>query len=90
MTRPPQGRALAIFAVGFLLIDAVLLVWFGLELHRGRLVVGGIVCVVAAVAVVFVWRRYRDVLADLETHRREMKGEVDEIRRLLKEKNLHN
>ena len=53
------GRPLATFAVGFLLLDAVLLVWGGLELKRAGLLWGGMVCAGAAAAVVVVWRRYR-------------------------------
>jgi uncharacterized membrane protein YccC len=84
------GRPLATFAVGFLLLDAVLLVWLGLELGRGRLVVGGVVCALGAAAVVVLWRRYRRTLADLDVSRREMKAEAEEIRRLLRERHLHN
>jgi len=84
------GRPLATFAVGFLLLDAVLLAWAGLELRRAGLVAGGIACAVAAVVVVVLWRRYRRTLADLDAGRREMKAEAEEIRRLLREKHLHN
>jgi uncharacterized membrane protein YccC len=84
------GRALATFAVGFLLLDAVLLAWAGLELRRPGLVAGAIACALAAAAVVVLWRRYRRTLADLAAGRAEMKAEAEEIRRLLQEKHLHN
>jgi uncharacterized membrane protein YccC len=84
------GRPLATFAVGFLLLDAVLLAWAGLELQRPGLLAGGIGCGLAAVAVVVLWRRYRRALADLDAGRAEMKAEAEEIRRLLREKRLHN
>jgi len=84
------GRPLATFAVGFLLLDAMLLVWVGVELKRPALLWGGIVCAVAAVAVVFVWRRYRRTLEDLDARRLEMKAEAESIRQLLRERNLHN
>jgi hypothetical protein len=86
----PPGRALATLAVGFLLLDAVLLVWLGLELSRGGLVAGGIVCTLTAGAVVLGWRRYRRTLTDLDAHRREVRAEVEAIRDLLKEKHLQN
>jgi uncharacterized membrane protein YccC len=86
----PPGRALATLAVGFLLLDAVLLTWFGLDLSRTSLVAGGITCGLAAFAVVLIWRRYRRTLADLEMHRREMKAEVEALRDLMKEKHLQN
>lgn len=85
-----RGRPLATFAVGFLLLDAVLLAWAGLELRRSGFVAGAIACAVAAAAVVLLWRRYRRTLADLDAGRAEMKTEVEEIRRLLREKHLHN
>lgn len=88
MTTP--GRSLATFAVGFLLLDAVLLVWAGLELQRPGLAAGGIVCALGAGAVVILWRRYRRTLADLDAGRKEIKAEADAIRQLLREKHLHN
>jgi uncharacterized membrane protein YccC len=90
MKQPPPGRILAIFTVGFLLLDALLLIWLGVELSRGRLVAGGIACAVAAGVVILVWRRYRHVLDDISVQRREMKAEVEAIRHLLREKNHQN
>lgn len=88
MTTP--GRPLATFAVGFLLLDAVLLAWAGLELRRPGLLAGGIVCALGAGGVVILWRRYRRTLADLDAGRKAMKAEAEDIRRLLREKHLHN
>lgn len=88
MTSP--GRPLATFAVGFLLLDAVLLVWLGLELQRPGLTLGGIVCAIGAAAVVVIWRHFRRTLADLDAGRREMKAEAEEIRRLLREQRSQN
>jgi len=90
MTRPAPGRCLTIFAVGFLLLDALLLVWLGVELSRVGLVAGGVGCFVAAGVVVLVWRRYRRTLDDLSAQRREMKAEVEAIRELLRDKHLQN
>ena len=90
MKQPPPGRSLAIFTVGFLLLDALLLIWLGVDLSRGRLVAGGVACVVAAGVVILVWRRYRHVLDDISVQRREMKAEVEAIRHLLREKNHQN
>jgi beta-lactamase regulating signal transducer with metallopeptidase domain len=84
------NRALTTFAVGFLLLDAVLLGYGGLALRRPPLVLWGGVCLVAALLVVLWWRRYRRVLTDLERARREMRAEVESIRQLLHGKNLHN
>ena len=69
-------RAVTIFAIGFLLLDAVL---FGVV---GRFVWAG-VCALAAVLVVLGWRRYRRAMAELADARKEMKREVESIRDLL-------
>jgi uncharacterized membrane protein YccC len=90
MKQPPPGRSLAIFTVGFLVLDALLLIWLGVELSRGPLVAGGIACAVAAAVVILVWRRYRHVLDDISVQRREMKAEVEEIRNMLREKHHQN
>jgi len=84
------NRALTTFAVGFLLLDAILLGYGGLALGRPLLVVWGGVCLVAALLVVLWWRRYRRVWSDLERARRDMRAEVESIRQLLHGKNLHN
>jgi len=69
-------RGVTIFAVGFLLLDAVL---FGLV---GRFV-WATVCTVAAILVMLGWRRYRRAMAELADARREMKQEVESLRQLL-------
>jgi beta-lactamase regulating signal transducer with metallopeptidase domain len=84
------SRALTTFAVGFLLLDGVLLGYSGFALGRPMLVVWSAVCLVAAVLVVLGWRRYRRVMSDLERARREMRAEVESIRELLHGKHLHN
>ena len=84
------GRPLATFAVGFLLLDAMLLVWVGLDLDHVGFVWGGIVCAGAAAAVVLVWRRYRHTLKDLDERRREMKAEAESLRQLLRTQHFHN
>jgi hypothetical protein len=83
-------RGLRTCAVGFLLLDAVLLLWAGLEQRRPGLLVGGLACAAAAATVVLLFRRYRRALADVEAGRREMREQVESIRRLLKETHLQN
>ena len=69
-------RAVTIFAVGFLALDAVL---FAI-VNR---FVWAAVCAGAALLVVVAWRRYRRAMADLAAARKEMKREVESIRALL-------
>jgi hypothetical protein len=93
-SRPRLGgtpsRALTTFAVGFLLLDAILLIYSGATLGRTRLVVWGAVFIVVAGLVVIGWRRYRRLMADLEQARHDMRAEIESIRALLHEKHLHN
>lgn len=87
----PPSRTLTTFAVGFLLLDALLLVYMGMALHRRcGLVIAGGVCAVGALLVVVGWRRYRRTLADLERTRRELRAEADSIRELLHSRHLDN
>jgi hypothetical protein len=79
----PPSRALTTFTVGFLLLDAVLLVWGGLWARSPGLVVLGAACVVGALAVVLGWYRYRRALADVERAKQELKAEAEQIRELL-------
>ncbi|HEV8264793.1 MAG TPA: hypothetical protein VGQ06_07565 [Gemmatimonadales bacterium] len=77
-------KTLTAFAVGFLLLNAVLLTWTGVGMGRPWLLVAAGVCVLASVLVVLAWRRYRRILAELQDDRREMKREVESIRELLR------
>jgi membrane protein implicated in regulation of membrane protease activity len=77
-TRGPV-RAGVVAAVGFLALDAVLLVLAGAWMDRPALVVwGGVFAVLAAVPVM-LWRRYLKRLDDVRTARHAM---AEEIRRL--------
>lgn len=69
-------RAVTIFAVGFLMLDAVLFALVSRFLWAA-------VCGVAAVLVIVAWQRYRRAMADLAAARKEMKREVESIRALL-------
>jgi hypothetical protein len=84
------SRALAILAVGFLSLDAVLFVYSGVSLGRPALVVSGVACALVAVLVGFSWRRYRRAVAELEQARRDMRAEVESLRELLRGKGLSN
>ena len=76
MTTHAFTRAVTIFAVGFLLLNAVLL---ALVNHF----VWAAICLVAAALAVFGWFRYRRAMAELADARKEMKREVESLRQLL-------
>jgi hypothetical protein len=82
---PPPGRALTTVAVGFLLLDALLLGYGGIAWHRSGLLVGAGACAAFAVVVVLVWRRYRRALVDIAAARRAMRDEVRSIRDLIEQ-----
>ena len=84
------GRALATAAVGFLGLDAVLLLIAGFATGRWRFFAGAAACTVAAVLVVVAWRRYRRALAELADARRKMREDVESIRELLHSHHLNN
>jgi len=94
MARPRRSRtpsrALTTFAVGFLVLDALLLGYSGLALQRRSLVVWAGGCLVGAVLVILGWRRYRRAMAELERARKEMRAEVESIKDLLHNKHLQN
>jgi len=70
------SRAVTILAVGFLLLDAVLFAVVARYVWAAG-------CAVAAVLVIYAWRRYRRAMDDLAEARRDMKREAESIRELL-------
>ncbi len=84
------SRTLAILAIGFLSVDALLFLYSGLSLGRPGLVMSGVGCALVAVLVGLSWRRYRRAIAELEQARRDMRAEVESLRELLRGKGLHN
>jgi len=78
-------RAGVVAAVGFLALDAVLLVLAGAWMERPSLVIwGGVFAVLAAVPV-FLWRRYVKHLRDVRTARRAMAEEIRHLQSTLRE-----
>ena len=84
------SRAPTTLAVGFLFLDAVLLIYGGLSWRRPLLTGSGVACAIAAVVIMAVWRRYRRALAEVESARREMQREVEFIRELLQSQHATN
>jgi hypothetical protein len=73
-------------AVGMLALDAALLFIGGMQFDRPWLFVPGAVCAAGAVGVVFLWRRHRRTLAEIE----ELRREAESIRALLKSHHFQN
>ena len=78
------GRIATVAGVGFLLCDAVLLLYGGFAFRRVWLGVGGGLCLLLAVVVLLAWRRYRRALEELTAARKEMRAEVEELRDLIR------
>lgn len=76
MTTYTFTRAVTIFAVGFLLLNAVLLVM----IDR---IVWAAVCAGVALLAVIGWFWFRRAMAQLADARKEMKREVESLRHLL-------
>lgn len=76
MTTWAFTRGVTIVAVGFLLLNAVLLAMINRYIWAG-------VCAIVAVLVVVGWFRYRRAMQELADARKEMKREVESLRALL-------
>ncbi len=81
---PPRGRALTYLAVGFLLLDGVLLALAGLWSGRPGLIVAGGLCGVLAGGVMLLWRRQQRLLAEMAEARRAVSAEARALRELLR------
>ena len=76
MTTGAFTRGVTVVAVGFLLLNAVLLAMIGHWVWAGT-------CLRVAVLVVLGWFWYRRELAELREARKDMKREVESLRALL-------
>lgn len=76
MTTSAFTWGVTIFAVGFLLLNAVLLAMIDHFFWAG-------VCVVVAGLAVAGWLRFRRAMAELAEARKDMKREVESLRALL-------
>jgi hypothetical protein len=90
MKRP--RRTLTTFAVGMLLLDAVLLGLAGVW-YRSWLFIPAGLCALGALATIVLWRRYVRRMAELQVmvaRRQEMRKEVESIRDLLQSHHFQN
>jgi hypothetical protein len=81
---PVRGRALTVVAVGFLLLDGVLLLGAGLWGRQASALIGGVLCLGAAGGVLWLWRRHQQAVTELAQARREVQEEARALRALLK------
>lgn len=79
-----RGRATTIVAAGVLVLDGVLLGLAGLWGRRYGLLLGAGVCLLAAVGVGLLWRRYQRQLAEVEAARIAVREEVLALRALVR------
>lgn len=81
---PPRGRALTYLAVGFLLLDGVLLLLAGVWSRHLGLIGGALACGALAAGVVLLWRRQRRLLAEMAVAREAVRQEARALRDLLR------
>lgn len=84
------SRVPTTLAVGFLALDAALLLYGGVTWRRPVLTGAGLACAAAAAVIVALWRRYRHAIAEVDAARREMQREVEFIRELLQSHHANN
>lgn len=80
-----SGRALLIFAAGFLLLDAVLLALAGVWLARPAFLVWSVVFAAGAVGVTLLWRRHLVRLGELDEARAALRREIRRISRTIQD-----
>jgi hypothetical protein len=77
---------MTIIAVGFLELDGVLLGLAGLWRHDWALLVPGSGLAIAGGMVLLYWRRHRRRLEEIAAVRREVRGEVQALREMIKQR----
>lgn len=78
------SRTLTTLAFSLMALNAVLLGFGAVAFDESRLIIPGLLCAGAAVAVALAWRWHRRNLAELDAARPELKRELEEIRELLR------
>lgn len=74
------------FAVALLLLDGVLLLVAAVYLKSWGMAALGILLIVISVAVVLYYRRYARAIAEVQQAKDALRGELEELRRLVKER----
>ena len=81
---PVRGRIGTLLAVGFLILDGVLLLIAGPWGRSAGPAIGGMVCLFVAGLVLILWRRHRRAVAELAEARRALRDEARALRDLLR------
>lgn len=81
---PPRGRALTQIAVGFLLLDGVLLLCAGVWSRHPGLIGAAVACGALATGVLLLWRRQRRLLVEMAEARKAVRDEARALRELLR------
>lgn len=70
-------------AVGFLVLDGILLLAAAVASRSRGLLIGAMICLVAAVTVLLLWQRQQRLVAELQAARAEMAEEARSLRALI-------
>ena len=81
---PLAFRLLTLVAAGFLAFDGAALAGLGIWSGRRALLVTGIVLFLSSGLVLLFWRRHLRRLDEIGEARRDLRDEVEELRRLLR------
>ena len=86
MPLPPLAfRSLTIVAAGFLAFDGAAMIALGIWSGRQALLVAGVVFFLSSGLVLLFWRRHLRRLDEVDAARRELRGEAEELRRVLRD-----
>ena len=83
--RPPK-RTLTTLAVALLLLDGVLLLLAAWYLHSWGMGLLGALLLVMSGVVLLYYRRYVRAMAEVQQAKQALRGELDELKRLVKER----
>lgn len=83
MTGPVGGRGMTWLAVGFLLLDGVLLFAAAVAGRSRGLAIGGMICLVIAAGVLLLWQRHQRLIREVHAARAEMAEEARSLRALI-------
>jgi hypothetical protein len=72
------------FAIGILSIDGVGLLAAGVVRHHRGLVIGGLICLVGAIAVRLLWQRQQRLLNELAEARADLANEARSLRDVIR------